>query len=267
MNTTVIIVAYKSEKIIEKNLNELDPNCKIIIIDNSYNKNFKSYIEEKFKNVRVVLNENKGFGQAANLGVNLANTEYIFFCSPDNFIEAHTVYKLEQTANKYKNFGLLILTDEKSKEVEIIQVDKEVSMSSFFTKRTNFIKLSGFDENFFLYYEDIDLVKRYLNNNLSIYKVPITFKNIHGSHDHIYNLEIEINRNWHYMWSKFYFFKKNFTIIYALKKTLRDLFIDMIKFCLFLPFNYRKRIIYYSRVSGLINSYLGNKSFRRIKIQ
>ena len=79
MNTTVIIVTYKSEKIIEKNLNELDLNCKIIIIDNSYNKNFKSYIEEKYKNVKVILNDNKGFGQAANLGANLANTEYIFF--------------------------------------------------------------------------------------------------------------------------------------------------------------------------------------------
>ena len=215
MNTTVIIVAYKSEKIIEKNLNELDPNCKIIIIDNSYNKNVKSYIEEKFKNDRVVLNQKKGFGQAEKIGVNLANTEYIFFCSQDKYKEAHTVYKLEQTANKYKNFGLIILTDEKSKEVEIIQVDKEVGMSSFFTRRTNFIKLSGFDENFFLYYEDVDLVKRYLNNNLSIYKVPITFKNIHGSHDHIYNLEIEINRNWHYMWSKFYFNRKQKNYVFS----------------------------------------------------
>ncbi len=52
MNTTVIIVAYKSEKIIEKNLNELDLNCKIIIIDNSYNEKVKSYIEEKYKNVK-----------------------------------------------------------------------------------------------------------------------------------------------------------------------------------------------------------------------
>ena len=266
MNTTVIIVAYKSEKIIEKNLNKLGPNCKIIIIDNSYNKNFKSYIEEKFKNVRVVLNENKGFGQAANLGVNIANTEYIFFCSPDNFIEAHTVYKLEQTANKYKNFGLLILTDEKSKEVEIIQVDKEVSMSSFFTKRTNFIKLSGFDENFFLYYEDIDLAKRYLNNNLSIYKVPITFKNIHGSHDHIYNLEIEINRNWHYMWSKFYFNRKHNNYLLSFFVNLPYLLRSILKIIL----NYKnkeKKDKYKARFNGLINGYQSRPSWYRPKIK
>ncbi len=266
MNTTVIIVAYKSEKIIEKNLNELDLNCKIIIIDNSYNKNFKSYIEEKYKNVKVILNDNKGFGQAANLGANLADTEYIFFCSPDNFIEAHTVYKLEQTANKYKNFGLLILTDEKSKEVEIIQVDKEVGMSSFFTKRTNFIKLSGFDENFFLYYEDVDLVKRYLNNNLSIYKVPITFKNNHGSHDHIYNLEIEINRNWHYMWSKFYFFRKHNNYVLSFFINLPYLLRSVLKIIL----NYKnkeKKVKYKARFNGLINGYQSRPSWYRPKIK
>ena len=267
MNTTVIIVAYKSEKIIEKNLNELDLNCKIIIIDNSYNKNFKSYIEEKYKNVKVILNDNKGFGQAANLGANLANTEYIFFCSPDNFIEANTVYKLEQTANKYKNFGLLILTDEKSKEVEIIQVDKEVGMSSFFTRRTNFIKLSGFDENFFLYYEDVDLVKRYLNNNLSIYKVPITFKNKHGSHDHIYNLEIEINRNWHYMWSYFYYNKKHFGKLYATLIAFPLFVRSLFRLILFYFASNDKYYIYKARFSGLLNSFLNKKSWYRLKIK
>ena len=41
MNTTIIIVAYRSEKIIEKNLNKLEPNFKIIIFDNYHNENFK----------------------------------------------------------------------------------------------------------------------------------------------------------------------------------------------------------------------------------
>ena len=266
MNTTVIIVAYKSEKIIENNLNQLDTNCKVIIIDNSHNKNFKSYIEKKYKNVSVVLNDNKGFGQAANLGVKLANTEYIFFCSPDNFIEPYTVHKLEQTANKHKNFGLFILTEEKSKEVEIIQLNQEVGMSSFFTRRTNFIKLSGFDENFFLYYEDIDLVKRYLNNNLSIYKVPITFKNKHGSHDHIYSLEIEINRNWHYMWSKFYFNRKHNNYLLSFFVNLPYLLRSILKIIL----NYKnkeKKDKYKARFSGLINGYQSRRSWYRPKMK
>ena len=75
---------------------------------------------------------------------------------------------LEQIADKYNNFGLLILTEKKSKVDDIIKVDKEIGMSSFFSRRSDFIKLSGFDENFFLYYEDVDLVKRYLSNNFIV---------------------------------------------------------------------------------------------------
>ena len=32
------------------------------------------------------------------------------------------------------------------------------------------------------------------------------------------SIEIEANKNWHYMWSKFYYYKKNFSIINAYKK-------------------------------------------------
>ena len=144
MNTTVIIVAYKSEKIIERNLNELDPNCKVIIIDNSHNEVLKNYLEIKYKNVKVVLNNNKGFSQAANLGVKLANTEYIFFCSPDNFIKSKTVYKLEQIADKYKNFSLFILTGEGSEETEVIRVEKEVGMSSFLSSYQVLMKIFSY---------------------------------------------------------------------------------------------------------------------------
>ena len=266
MNTTVIIVAFKSEKIIEKNLNELDSNCKVIIIDNSHNEILKKNLEKKYKNVKVVLNNNKGFGQAANLGVKLANTDYIFFCSPDNFIKSRTVSKLEQIADEYRNFSLLILTGEESKETKIIQVEKEIGMSSFFTKKTDFIKLSGFDENFFLYFEDVDLVKKYLNNNFLIYKVPITYKNKQGSHDDLYNLEIEICRNWHYMWSKFYFNRKHSNYLLSFLVNLPYLIRSMLK----ILFNYKnkeKKDKYKARFSGLLSGYRILPSWYRPRIK
>jgi N-acetylglucosaminyl-diphospho-decaprenol L-rhamnosyltransferase len=266
MNTTIIIVAYRSEKIIEKNLNKLDPNCKIIIVDNSHNENFKSYIEKKYKKVSVVLNNNEGFGQAANLGVKLANTKYIFFCSPDNFIGSQTVYQLEQIADKYNNFGLLILTEKKSKLDHIIKVDKEIGMSSFFSKRSDFIKLSGFDENFFLYYEDVDLVKRYLSNNFIVYKVPIKYENKHGSHDAFYNQEIEINRNWHFMWSKFYFKRKHYNYMLSFFVNLPYLLRSILKIILNFK-NPEKKNKYKARFSGLLNGYQSRPSWYRPRVK
>ena len=82
MDTTVIIVSYKSDHLIEKNIEIFDKKTQIIIIDNSQNKNLKRDIENNYENVTVILNLNKGFGQAANLGAKLAKTKYVFFCSP-----------------------------------------------------------------------------------------------------------------------------------------------------------------------------------------
>ena len=108
MDTTVIIVSYKSDHLIEKNIEKFNKETKIIIIDNSNDKNLKINIENKYKNVTVILNINKGFGQAANLGAKLANTKYLFFCSPDNYVEKkiHNVKKSE-VVNINKNVNKL----------------------------------------------------------------------------------------------------------------------------------------------------------------
>ena len=95
MDTTVIIVSYKSAHLIEKNIKKFDKETKIIIVENSNNNNFKKDIENNFKNVKVILNRNSGFGQAANLGANLVKTKYIFFCSPDNYVEKNAINELE----------------------------------------------------------------------------------------------------------------------------------------------------------------------------
>ena len=68
------------------------------------------------------------------------------------------------------------------------------------------------------------------------------------------------------MWSKFYYFKKNYSTIYAYKNTFLDFLISLFKFFIFYFFDKRKKEIYFNRISGLIHSYIGNKSFKRIKI-
>ena len=65
MNTTVVMVSFKSEHLIEQNIKRYDENTKILIIENSQNLSLKNEIEKKYKNVEVVLNKNSGFGQAA----------------------------------------------------------------------------------------------------------------------------------------------------------------------------------------------------------
>ena len=67
-NITIVIVTFKSEKVIEKCLNSIDKKNKIIIIENSNNIDFKKYIEDKFPNIECHLTgSNLGMGPANNI--------------------------------------------------------------------------------------------------------------------------------------------------------------------------------------------------------
>lgn len=266
METTIIIVSYKSRSILLKNLNNFDHTCKVIVIENSKDENLKIELEQKYQNIKVILNENKGFGHGANIGAQLAKTKYIFFCSPDNFIKKDTVKNLEDISKKLKDeFGMLILTDEENKVNKISKVKEKCGISSFYIKRDIFLNMGGFDEKIFLYYEDVDFVYRLMKNNNLIFKVPITFKNAHGSHEPKHNIEIEVNRNWHYMWSKFYFKKKHYNYLYAFLSILPYFIRSILKILIFLK-NPKEKEIYKARASGIFNSCILKDSWYRPKI-
>ena len=130
------------------------------------------------------------------------------------------------------------------------------------------IKSKYFDENFFLYLEEIDLCKRIKSLNKKICLAP----NIHAthfagkSHDPKYSEKMEIQRNWHYMWSLFYFNKKHNGFLYAYRITIGKFFSAFCKLIIFFIFNKKKHIIYKHRFLGLLHSYLRKKSKFRIQL-
>ena len=126
-----------------------------------------------------------------------------------------------------------------------------------------------FDENIFLYLENDDFCKRLNSNNENIYIVPKSKVHHFGGEavDPKYQYEIELSRNWHWMWSKFYFNKKHYGYIKAFVNIFHNLISAKIKFFYFLiTFNNNKRRIYQMRLFGLLNSMIGNKSFYRPKL-
>ena len=72
-----------------------------------------------------------------------------------------------------------------------------------------------FDENFFMYLENDDLCKRLNNKNENIYIIPKSkIKHLGGQAvNNLYKTEIELSRNWHWTWSKFYYNKKHYGYI------------------------------------------------------
>ena len=128
-----------------------------------------------------------------------------------------------------------------------------------------------FDENFFLYLENNDLCLRTINKKQNIYIIKNAFIDhtggIGSSHsDKILENKIEYLRNWHWMWSKYYFNKKHYGTLKALSKIFFNFFSALFKLILFSIFlNAHKRKIYFMRISGIINSIVGKKSWFRLK--
>jgi len=87
-----------------------------------------------------------------------------------------------------------------------------VSGALFGMRAKVFRKLHGFDQNFFLYWEEVDLAKRCLQQKLRIVYEP-KFVAIHrGALSTLHHKTVTMN--W-FRESRYYFFKKYFGVIYA----------------------------------------------------
>ena len=95
-----------------------------------------------------------------------------------------------------------------------------------FLNLNQFKEIGFFDENFFIYFEEIDLCKRLIKKNKKIL-LDTNIKITHGgtSHDDSINFEMEKSRNWHWMWSSFYFHKKHYGYLFAIIKILPKFFL------------------------------------------
>ena len=79
---TIIIVSYKSQKMIIRNL-EIIKKFPTIIINNSRSDKFNTLIDD-FKNIKLITPDlNLGYGRANNLGVNQSKTPYFLIVNPD----------------------------------------------------------------------------------------------------------------------------------------------------------------------------------------
>ena len=79
-----------------------------------------------------------------------------------------------------------------------------------------------------------------------------------------YSLIIQINRNWHFSWSKFYYFKKNYNYFFALKKIIPNI-LQSIKGLLISLILFRLSHIklHLSSLKGILSSVLLMKSYFR----
>ena len=272
---TIVITTFKSENAVSECLKHIDKDCKVINIENSNNQDYKKKIEQSFKNVHCILTgENLGYAKANNIGLKNTSTKYALILNPDTNLLPDTLEKFFIAAKRLPDFAIIgpiintneNISDENNNDTK--QVDK-VRGHAMFLNLSEFREIGFFDENFFIYLEEIDLCKRLIEKGKKIYidkNIKISHKG-GSSHDKSINFEMELSRNWHWMWSTFYFNKKHYSYFYALAVTSKKIISSFIKITFYtLIFNVKKRKIYSQRFLGLFNSILGKKSWYRPKI-
>ena len=276
---TVVFVSFKSGHIIETPISAINKNIKIFVIENSRDEKLKYELENKYQNVSVFIpEENKGNGAGINEGLKLANTKYIFYLDVDTKLTENTINELYNHAERLKDFSILApaINNFEYKKSCFLEQNENYSKMSFVTGCALFMNaevikknIGYFDEKIFLYYEENDIYKRCLKANKPIYLIHSSKIDHVGNASTPINLkeEIEINRNWHLMWSTFYFHKKHYGLIIAYYKVIFKYFSAILKILFFkLTRNKTKSRIYLARASGIMNSILGKPSWYRPKI-
>ncbi len=190
---TIVIVTFKSEKVIENCIKSISDQIKIIIVDNSNDQNLKDSLEKKYKNVECILSSsNLGMGSGNNLGLNNVKTDYALILNPDVILQDDTISEIIKESKKIESFAVLapLSEDDKYPNYKIKHEDKKninnlnpfkVKSVDGFAMLLNLNKINEiddfqnkkyFDENFFMYLENDDFCKRLRQCNQNIFIIP-----------------------------------------------------------------------------------------------
>ncbi len=187
---------------VEKNIPK---NSEIIIVDNASNDSTRKLLENN-KNIVFISSEiNLGFAKACNLAVQKASGEYLFFLNPDTKVSDNAIQKLVDFYENTPDAGIVapkIFQDDKNVQPSVRKfpsvfgaineyyfgvknsyeayvpdskdsiVVETVVGAAILIKKELFEKVGGFNEKYFMYYEDLELCKKINDLGFKVYYVP-----------------------------------------------------------------------------------------------
>jgi len=243
---SVIIVSYNSSSFLElclhsvaKAISQLEIESEVIVVDNSSSDDSCEVLNNKFSFVKLIQNdENIGFSKANNLGVSKAKGKYICILNPDTVLQENTfdeILKFYKSNIKVGFVGCQMIDGngmflKESKRVipsifssfmKVLGISKfyysaldkdkrgyiDILAGAFmFVEKTIYDSVKGFDEDYFMYGEDIDLSYKALKKGYSNYYLG-DVKIIHFKGESTDKNSVYINRFYNAM---YIFYTKHF---------------------------------------------------------
>lgn len=192
---SIIIVTYNSDdtlgNCLESILNQNLPRStfEVIVVDNgSQDESVETARSHKLRPSVIAWGRNLGFGIGNNLGVQFSNTPLLVFVNPDSILKPNALFNLLNHFDNNKiNLGIVggQLSDS---EVNIRPYPSPKSLLSYHRgsfktinksglidlpwvcgaflsiPKSIFQSIGGFDEDYFLYYEETDLCKKVMES-------------------------------------------------------------------------------------------------------
>ncbi|MFA7088032.1 MAG: glycosyltransferase family 2 protein [Patescibacteria group bacterium] len=237
MDFSFIIINYQTPDITVDCLRSIlkfcpQDNCEIIVIDNASGDESVAIIKKEFgEKIKLIANrENLGFAKANNQGAKMATGRYLFFLNSDTLLTDNPLEKLKirfqenkigivapqvltadglpqkSAYGSYPKIKDLILSKLKNKIDDNGNPKKDwVSGAALVIKKNVFDLIGGWDEKFFLYFEDVDICRR---TKMAGYSIIV------DSESSIIHLSGQsLKKNWqrrkHYYRSQDYYFLKH----------------------------------------------------------
>nr|WP_294894130.1 glycosyltransferase family 2 protein [uncultured Pedobacter sp.] len=183
-------------------------NFEVILVDNASDENHETDFNNIFPNLTFIRTKvNLGFAGGNNLGINIAKGDYIFLLNNDTEVPENCISLLVEEFKSNEHIGLLsplILYDDDKTVVQyagytplnyltarnkqIGQFDKNVGQFNGITIETGFChgaavmcrkadlqKAGLMDENYFLYYEELDWCEKFKKIGKGIYFTGKTY--------------------------------------------------------------------------------------------
>ncbi|MCU0456669.1 MAG: glycosyltransferase [Bacteroidales bacterium] len=209
MDLSVIIVCYRGWEKLSKCLEALesfsitDFSMEVIVVDNNSDDGRVDEFEKKFSRIRFIRSSiNGGYAYGCNLGAGHAAGDVLMILNPDTVANekavGHMLRKIREheepaivscsqasedgkESRAYGRFPSLSPRNlNKAKEEGTVINPDWVSGSLMMMRKETFSRLDGFDEDFWMYYEDVDICRRLRNRNGMI----LFFKDIGILHCH-----------------------------------------------------------------------------------
>ena len=183
---SIIIVNYNGKELLQKCLDSLlkvnYDNFEIILVDNNSTDGTVEFITKNYPSLIIIkLDSNKGFAEPNNVAAKISKGKYLLFLNNDTVVTPNFIsemVKVMETDKKIAVCQSLLLKPDGSVDSSGDFIDhlgvvynsktkideiREVSSArgaSMLVRSDIFEKLDGFDQKFFITFEDVDLCWR-----------------------------------------------------------------------------------------------------------